>query len=57
MTGRDIPQSLREYMARLGKRGGEAKGKSKRRGDKAFYRELALKSAAAKARKRRAQDA
>jgi len=32
---------VREYLARIGRKGGEATGESKRRGDFEFYRKIA----------------
>ena len=42
-------KELREHLARLGNKGGEAKGKSKVRGDSEYYKRISAK--AAKARK------
>jgi hypothetical protein len=38
-----VPKSVRAYLSTIGKRGGSAKGRSKARGDSAFYRALAFK--------------
>lgn len=36
------------YLAAIGKKGGQAKGKTKKRGNAEYYRELARKSAKAR---------
>lgn len=41
MSKRKIPTAVSEHMARLGAKGGAAKGASKRRGNKAHYRRVA----------------
>ena len=42
----DPPAALSAYLAQIGAKGGRASGKSKKRGNKALYRELQLKAAA-----------
>ena len=39
--------------AEMGRKGGSVTGKTKRRGDAAYYRKLALKAAKARRRKKR----
>jgi hypothetical protein len=38
--------SISDYLSSIGKKGGQAKGRTKRRGNAAYYRELAKRSAA-----------
>lgn len=35
---------IKQFLATIGAKGGKAKGKSKRRGGKEYYRRIALKS-------------
>jgi hypothetical protein len=34
---------VREYLRKIGQRGGEARGRTKRRGDATYYKALALR--------------
>ena len=43
--------TISDYLASIGKKGGQATGKTKRRGNAAYYRELAEKSAQARREK------
>jgi hypothetical protein len=45
-------KKVREYLASLGKKGGETTGKSKVRGDSAYYKRISAKAAAARKAKR-----
>jgi hypothetical protein len=45
---------IRDYLAAIGKKGGQAKGASKKRGSWVYYRQLAAKSAAARRAKAQA---
>ena len=38
-----VPKSVRQYLQRIGQRGGEARGRAKRRGGPDYYRDLARK--------------
>jgi hypothetical protein len=49
-----MSSKISEYLASIGKKGGEAKGPSKARGDADYYKKLAAKAAAA--RKKKAKD-
>ena len=48
--------TISAYLSEIGKRGGQAKGATKKRGNAAYYRELAQKSAKARAKKKRLGD-
>jgi len=52
-TMNDLPPELRAVFANYGRQGGTAKGQSKRRGDAAYYRELARKAVAARKKKQK----
>jgi len=39
-----MEESVKQYLARIGAKGGKTKGKAKRRGGKAYYRRIAIKS-------------
>jgi hypothetical protein len=39
-----VEQTIKQYLAKIGAKGGRAKGKSKQRGGKAYYRRIAKKS-------------
>jgi hypothetical protein len=39
-----MEETIKEYLARIGTKGGKTTGKSKRRGGKAYYRRIAIKS-------------
>lgn len=48
-----LKKVLREYLATIGKRGGESgRGKSKVRGDSSYYKRISAKAAKARAAKR-----
>jgi hypothetical protein len=48
-----MKRALREYLAAIGKRGGEAgRGKSKVRGNSSYYKRISAKAAKARAAKR-----
>ncbi len=46
-----MSESVKDYLARIGKKGGETKGKSKVRGGAEYYKAISAK--AAKARKKK----
>lgn len=48
-------KELREHLARLGKKGGEATGERKVRGDSEYYKRISAKAAKARLAKRRAK--
>lgn len=43
MTDDKLTRSVRDYLARIGQKGGEARGNLKRRGGPEYYRALARK--------------
>jgi hypothetical protein len=47
------PKAVSDYMASIGKKGGEAKGDSKLRGDPEYYKRISALAAIARAKKRR----
>jgi hypothetical protein len=47
---------LSKYLAEIGRKGGKATGKTKRRGGTAYYKALARKAAAARKAKRPTSD-
>lgn len=48
------PKALSAYLAAIGKKGGETKGKSKVRGDAEYYKAISAKAAKARKKKRTA---
>lgn len=51
-----MTKELREHLARLGKKGGETKGKSKVRGDSEYYKRISAKAAKARKAKKSASN-
>ncbi len=50
-----MSESVRDYLSRIGAKGGAATGKSKSRGDAEYYRRISAKAAKARAKKRKAE--
>lgn len=48
------PDSVREYLASIGSKGGQATGSTKARGSSDYYKKLAKKAVAARKKKARA---
>lgn len=51
-----VATELSKHLAAIGKKGGEAKGKTKVRGDAEYYSRIGKKAAAAKAKKAKQRD-
>jgi hypothetical protein len=49
-------KAVREFLARIGKKGGEAEGASKVRGSPEYYKALSAKAAKARAKKRKGRE-
>jgi RNA binding exosome subunit len=43
-----VTDTLREHLRKVGQKGGQAKGKAKVRGDKAYYQRISKQAAAAR---------
>jgi hypothetical protein len=56
MEEQTMNEAIRQYLAEIGGKGGKATGKSKLRGGKDYYRQMAVKSAAVRRRKARADE-
>jgi hypothetical protein len=44
-------ETVAEYLARIGAKGGKVTGESKKRGDESYYKRISRKAVAAKRRK------
>lgn len=40
MAKRNMSKTVRDYLSQIGRKGGEAKGRTKRRGDSTYYKAL-----------------
>jgi len=54
-AGASLPDSVSGYLSQLGRKGGQATGPTKRRGDAEHYRALAAKAVAARLAKAQAK--
>jgi hypothetical protein len=48
----EVTDKVKDYLAEIGRRGGQAKGKAKVRGDSEYYKRISAKAAKARKAKR-----